>query len=170
MSTDMSAQIAVDAGDPNTLWSHAQDLPTYRSTDGGNTWAEVTTILPDGVTGSSWMDTIDGGVFTSILAAPSGTGTDFVLRSDDGGQSFFKIPTPGNPDGVLFAGAPNRAVVKTYNGRSSIFRLDVRSNRWVDISPPGSGSITGLTDAMLGRKSVLFAYNPEAIYRYTGRL
>lgn len=172
LTEPMTAQIVIDAKDPNEIWAFAQDKPTYRSEDGGNTWSKVTTITPEGVSGTSQLDIIDGGTFSSILALPSG-GAHFLLRSDDGGQSFFKIPTGQSSGGAIFAGTPTKMVMKTHDyssGFQVMYRLDVRSNRWVDISPPGVESTHDMMVARSASKTVLYSYEPSAVYRYTGRL
>jgi hypothetical protein len=166
----ISAQIHVDARDPDVVYAFHQDFATYRSTDGANNWAKLTTATPNGVRGNPELTTISSGTFTAILALPTGDGDNFILRSDDDGQSFYKIPTPGDASGVLFAGSASKVVVTTYEHRSSLWRIDTRSNRWVDISPPGSDSIFGEAAARAGTKTVVYAYNPFEIYRYSGRL
>jgi photosystem II stability/assembly factor-like uncharacterized protein len=164
---NMQAQLTVDASDPNTLWVFGQDSPTYRSVDGGNTWAKVSTATPGDVTGNYDVDTVKAGIFTAILAVPRGPGDNsFILRSDDGGQSFYKIPTPGSPESVLFLGSPTKVVVEA----SALYRIDTRSNRWVDISPPGADSLFWKAFAQAGAKTVLFTSNTSGLFRYTGRL
>jgi hypothetical protein len=176
---DVSAQIAVDGRDPATLWSYAPNGHTYRSADGGNSWTEIATMTPDPVNGIRSMDTIDGGAFSSILGVPvvpRGNGIDgnFVLRSDDGGQSFYKL-TSGlfPPENAIFVGSPKKVVMRVYslpNGADSLLRLDSRSNSWVDITPSGVEKFLGELASRSGSKPIFFTFNEDAIYRFSGRL
>jgi hypothetical protein len=176
---NISARIAVDGRDASVLWAYAPNGPPYRSDDGGNTWGFVGTLFPDPVNGTKKIDTIDAGTFTAVLgvpATPRGPGIDgaFLLRSDDGGQSFYKIPTGSlPPENAIFAGAPNKIVMRGYDLASNFYvmlRLDSRSNAWVDISPPGAETFGGEVASRLGTKPVVFTFNEEAVYRYTRRL
>lgn len=176
---NISARIAVDARDPNILWAYAPNGPPHRSDDGGNTWTMVATLMPDPVNGTKRIDTIDAGTFTAVLGVPSaprGPNVDgnFILRSDDGGGSFYKLPSGAvMPENAIFAGSPNKIVMRGYDFANNVyilFRLDSRSNSWVDISPPGTDTFGGEVVAQSGVKPILFTFNEDSIYRYTRRL
>lgn len=165
-----SPQLHLDARDPNVLWEFSQVTPTFRSPDGGGTWTEVGPATPEGIDGTSRISTAPNGPFSSVLAVPHGLGVDYILRSDDDGRSFYKLPTPGDPSNALFAGSKDKVIVHTYNGNSFLWRLDSRANRWVDITPPGIDSMWGQRISRLGTKTAVFTYEPNNIYRYVGRL
>jgi photosystem II stability/assembly factor-like uncharacterized protein len=90
--------IAVAPSDPDTLWVGTDNGYLYRSHDGGQSWTE----LPPPVRPHLWISriTVDPDdadvVYLTFSGYREGDNAPYVLRSDDGGQSWTDI-TGGLP-------------------------------------------------------------------------
>ncbi len=85
--------LTVDPRDPDTVYAGTKDGP-YRSTDAGRTWRRLG--FPDrGM--QVWSVLIDPHDPRTVYAGGSPVA---VYRSDDGGETFRRMPDPGLPDRV----------------------------------------------------------------------
>ena len=108
--------LAMDPADPNTLFAAMYQRQRtafgfsasgggsglYRSTDGGDTWTELTEGLPDGEKGRIGLDVWrrDGNVVYAIVQA-SGDGSG-LYRSDDRGETWRRM-SDRNPRPMYFS-------------------------------------------------------------------
>jgi photosystem II stability/assembly factor-like uncharacterized protein len=90
--------LAIDAGNPSTIWAIAAEHYLFRSTDGAATWTYVfDSPQPPATGGSRLTVTVDSGVPTRVYVG----GERWVARSIDGGASWTQIYTvPFNAQGV----------------------------------------------------------------------
>ncbi|MFC9087669.1 cellulose binding domain-containing protein [Nocardiopsis dassonvillei] len=166
----LGERLAVDPNDNSVVYFGASGgNGLWRSTDHGATWAEVeafpnpgdyvqdpgdeTGMMSD-ITGVTWVDfdprTGSEGSVTQDVYVGVADLDDPVYRSQDGGQTW--EPVPGAPTGHLPAhsvvdhegGQLYMATTSTpgpYDGDSGdVWRMDLATGEWTDISPVPSGS------------------------------
>ncbi|HSM61349.1 MAG TPA: hypothetical protein VK849_11150 [Longimicrobiales bacterium] len=124
--------LAIDPGDPNTLFAamyqrrrtaygfsaSGAGSGLYRTTDGGDTWTELTEGLPAGDKGRIGIDVYRGDgnlVYATVESDPEGRG---LYRSRDRGDTWERVSTrnprpmyfslvridPGNPERIYLGG------------------------------------------------------------------
>jgi photosystem II stability/assembly factor-like uncharacterized protein len=83
--------------DPDTVYAGVEDAALFRSTDGGQTWLELSGLRGHG-TGPSWQPGAGGLCLHTILLDPSNPRRMFIaisaagaFRTDDGGQTWQPI-------------------------------------------------------------------------------
>jgi hypothetical protein len=83
--------------DPDTVYAGVEDAALFRSSDGGQTWLELSGLRGHG-SGPRWQPGAGGMCLHTILLDPSGSGRIFiaisaagVFRSDDAGQTWRPI-------------------------------------------------------------------------------
>ncbi|HZU83162.1 MAG TPA: xyloglucanase [Polyangiaceae bacterium] len=158
-------RLAVDPNDSNTLYFGSRRSGLWKSTDGAATWNRVTTFPGPSTTPNTVgipfvvfdPRSCGPGGQTTVYAAVAEPGTS-LYRSDDGGATWTAVPN--QPTTLL----PNRAAISatgvmyvTYGGgkppadggapsptlgdgpnnvsAGAVYRLDVRTGQWTDVSP-----------------------------------
>jgi photosystem II stability/assembly factor-like uncharacterized protein len=94
--------------DPDTVWAGVEDAAMFRTTDGGQNWAELPSLRTH-ATGSAWAPGAGGLCLHTILLDPSNRQRVFIaisaagaFRTDDGGASWKPIN-----QGLRSEGIPN---------------------------------------------------------------
>jgi len=85
------------ATDPDTVYAGVEDAALFRSTDGGNTWSELSGLRKHG-SGPSWQPGAGGMCLHTIIADPKNPDRMFIaisaagaFRTDDGGTTWQPI-------------------------------------------------------------------------------
>ena len=152
--------IFVGTGETNQPNNSAAGTGLYRSTNGGDTWTRVSTMITDPAVSPVAMDfTFTRGIST-VVVDPRGSQTIYVATTSAmlgmtavrGGQT----QTPGFPQ-------PRVGLYKTTNGGSSWSLI------WVPpldpVIPPNPHLGTGVGDTMFGVRHVkLDPSNPDIVY------
>ncbi len=93
--------------DPDALYAGAEDAALFRSTDGGQTWAELTGLRGHS-SGPSWQPGAGGLCLHTIIVNPEdqdrmvvAISAAGVFRSDDGGQSWHPANNGLHSEGTL---------------------------------------------------------------------
>ena len=156
----MGERLAIDPHQNSILYFGSRNDGLWRSTDSGLTWSKVTGFPVNGNIGIGLpivlFDARSGssGSATPTIYVSAASTTDSLYRSRDAGTTW--QPVPGQPQGLM----PHHAAFDsagtlyvTYgNGpgpnnvtSGAVWRLDVPSGNWTDITPlaPSSGDIFG---------------------------
>jgi photosystem II stability/assembly factor-like uncharacterized protein len=147
--------------DPDTVYAGVEDAALFRTTDGGQTWAELAGLRRH-TTGNRWQPGAGGLCLHTILLDPSDPGRMFIaisaagaFRTDDGGQTWKPINrglhSPYLPDPTAEIGhcvhriAMNRSRpgVLFMQKHWNVLRSDDAGDLWRDISGnlPGDQAI-----------------------------
>src|SRR6516225_495612 len=138
--------------DPDTVYAGAEDAALFKSTDGGQTWAELSGLRGHG-TGPKWSPGAGGMCLHTILIDPTDHSRIYVaisaagaFRSDDGGTTW-KVITKGLhskylPDPTAEVGHcvhriamhPSRPQVLFMQKHWDVMRSDDGGESWHEVS------------------------------------
>jgi photosystem II stability/assembly factor-like uncharacterized protein len=124
--------IAVHPADPLVVYAAGLNTEVCKTTDGGATWFESTTGIPDGSSGNAVI--IDPNNPDVLYVS---TGLDGIYRSDDAAASWLQLPATDDTN------VPNLCVDPTDSNRILaitdwvVYLSEDTGQTWVDISPPG---------------------------------
>jgi photosystem II stability/assembly factor-like uncharacterized protein len=160
--------------DPDTVYAGAEDAALFRSTDGGQSWHELSGLRKHG-TGPKWGPGAGGMCLHTILLDPSDPQRMYVaisaagaFRTDDGGQSWKAINqglrSSYIPDPTAEAGHcvhrialhPDRPNTLYMQKHWDVMRTDNCGDEWYEIS--------GNLPTDFGFVVDVHAHDPETIY------
>jgi photosystem II stability/assembly factor-like uncharacterized protein len=160
--------------EPDTVYAGVEDAALFRSTDGGETWCELSGLRSHG-TGPQWQPGAGGMCLHTILLDPSDPGRIFVaissagaFRSDDAGVSWRPInrglrsehiPDPDAAVGHCvhrLAMHPSRPGVLFMQKHWDVMRSDDAGDTWHEVS--------GNLPSDFGFAIDVHAHEPETIY------
>ncbi|GAA2891551.1 hypothetical protein Acy02nite_14530 [Actinoplanes cyaneus] len=160
--------------DPDTVWAGAEDAALYKSTDGGQTWEELT-ALRQHPTGPGWQPGAGGMCLHTILLHPTDPQRMYVaisaagaFRTDDGGNTWLPINaglrSEGLPDEDAEVGHcvhrlamhPSRPDTLFMQKHWDVMRTDDAGGRWREVS--------GNLPTDFGFPIAVHAHEPETIY------
>jgi photosystem II stability/assembly factor-like uncharacterized protein len=160
--------------DPDTVYAGVEDAALFRSTDGGQTWKELSGLRD--VKGHLWAPGAGGMCLHTILQDPGNPQRLFTaisaagaFRSDDGGQSWkpathgleskYELPDPAAEVGHCvhnIALHPARPDVLYMQKHWDVMRSDNAGDSWYEIS--------GNLPTDFGFPITVHAHEPETIY------
>jgi len=162
------------AHDADTLYAGVEDAALFKSTDGGQTWEELSGLRQHD-TGSSWQPGAGGLCLHTILLDGRHAGRMFVaisaagaFRSDDGGTTWRPInrglkseglPDPEAPVGHCvhrIAQHPDRPEVLFMQKHWDVMRSDDAGESWTEVS--------GDLPSDFGFPIVTHAHEPDTVY------
>jgi photosystem II stability/assembly factor-like uncharacterized protein len=160
--------------DPDTVYAGVEDAALFRSSDGGQTWQELSGLRGHG-TGPSWQPGAGGLCLHTILLDPLNPGRMFIaisaagaFRSDDGGQNWQPInrglkseyiPDPEAEIGHCvhrIALHPSRPDVLFMQKHWDVMRSDDAGGTWYEVS--------GNLPSDFGFVVDVHAHEPETVY------
>jgi len=160
--------------DPDDVLAGVEDAALFRSTDGGENWAELSGLRTHG-TGSSWQPGAGGMCLHTIIVSPKDPKRIFVaissagaFRSDDAGTSWRPINhglhSEGIPDEDAEVGHcvhrialhPSRPDVLFMQKHWDVMRSDNAGDSWVEVS--------GNLPSDFGFAIDVHAHEPETVY------
>src|SRR5947209_7709194 len=160
--------------DPDTVYAGVEDAALFKSTDGGQSWAELPALRGHG-TGPNWQPGAGGLCLHTILLDPSQADRIYVaissagaFRSDDGGQSWAPItrglhseyiPDPNAEVGHCvhrLAMHRDRPDVLFMQKHWDVMRTDNAGDQWREIS--------GNLPTDFGFAIDVHAHEPETVY------
>ncbi|HVB50363.1 MAG TPA: hypothetical protein VND89_01285 [Acidimicrobiales bacterium] len=160
--------------DPDHVLAGVEDAALFQSTDGGESWSEVSG-LREQKSGSSWMPGAGGMCLHSIIVSPKDPERIFVaisaagvFRTDDGGKSWRPINkglrSEGLPDEDAEVGHCVHRITMHSSKPDTLFmqkhwdvmRTDNAGDSWVEIS--------GNLPTDFGFVIDVHAHEPETIY------
>src|SRR5215470_890844 len=160
--------------DPDTVYAGVEDAALFRSTDGGQTWQELSGLRGHG-SGPSWQPGAGGMCLHTILLDPSDPGRMFsaissagAFRSDDAGQTWRPInrglKSEGIPDPTAevghcvhrIAAHPSLPGVLFMQKHWDVMRSDDGGESWHEVS--------GDLPSDFGFPIDVHAHEPETIY------
>lgn len=160
--------------DPNTVFAGVEDAALFRSTDGGETWHELSGLRGHG-TGSQWSPGAGGMGLHTIILDPSNPDRIFIaisaagaFRTDDGGATWKPInkglhsqyiPDPNAEIGHCVhhvAMSPSRPGVLFMQKHWDVMRSDDAGDNWREVS--------GNLPTDFGFVIDVHAHHPETLY------
>lgn len=160
--------------DPDTVYAGVEDAALFRSTDGGQSWRELSGLRRHG-SGSSWQPGAGGLCLHTILLHPHDEARIFVaisaagaFRSDDAGETWRPINrglhSEGIPDPEAEVGHcvhrialhPERPDVLFMQKHWDIMRSDDAGDTWREVS--------GNLPSDFGFPIDIHAHEPDTIY------
>src|ERR1700729_2138085 len=160
--------------DPDTLYAGVEDAALFRSTDGGQNWAELSGLRSHG-TGPRWQPGAGGLCLHTILLDPVNSQRIFIaisaagaFRTDDGGVTWRPInqglhspyiPDPNAEIGHCvhhIAMHPNRPGVLYMQKHWDVMRSENAGDSWEEVS--------GNLPSDFGFVIDVHAHEPETIY------
>jgi hypothetical protein len=160
--------------DPDTVYAGVEDAALFRSTDGGQTWQELSGLRQH-TSGPQWQPGAGGMCLHTILLDPSAPGRIYVaisaagaFRSDDGGTSWKPINrglrSQGIPDEDAEVGHcvhnlamhPGRPGTVFMQKHWDVMRSDDAGELWREIS--------GNLPSDFGFPIAVHAHEPETVY------
>jgi len=160
--------------DPDTVYAGAQDAALFRSTDGGQNWAELAGLRGHG-SGSQWQPGAGGLCLHTILLDPRDDQRIFVaisaagvFRSADAGQSWQPVNKGLLSDGIPSPAAdvghcvhnlamhPSRPDVLYMQKHWDVMRSDDAGDSWNEIS--------GNLPTDFGFPIAVHAHEPDTVY------
>jgi photosystem II stability/assembly factor-like uncharacterized protein len=160
--------------DPNTVYAGVEDAALFRSTDGGQSWRELSGLRGHG-TGPDWQPGAGGMCLHTILLDPSNPQRIFIaissagaFRTDDGGKTWrpinrglhsLYIPNPTAEVGhcvhriAMHRSRPNALFMQKH---WDVMRSDDAGESWQEIS--------GNLPTDFGFAIDVHAHEPETIY------
>jgi photosystem II stability/assembly factor-like uncharacterized protein len=169
-----SEAVSVDFSDParrTILTAQHESSTVHRSSDGGNTWTDISSSLPSGIGQASGLYVIDGQ--THLLGTKKASGSG-VFRTTDGARTWTKVYSGG----VL--GQP---LISKLDGAMSwvlesggIIRSTDRGTTWTQVTRDGTISsvapnLVELPDgrlAAVGNQIVIVSADRGATWRSVG--
>jgi photosystem II stability/assembly factor-like uncharacterized protein len=160
--------------DPDTVYAGVEDAALFRSTDGGQTWQELSGLRS--AKGHLWQPGAGGMCLHSILQHPSDPNRLFIaisaagaFRTDDGGltwkpvtrglKSDYELPDPDADVGHCvhnIAMHPARPEVLFMQKHWDVMRSDDAGEQWVEVS--------GNLPSDFGFPIAVHAHEPDTIY------
>jgi hypothetical protein len=159
--------------DPDTVYAGVEDAALFRSTDGGQTWQELSGLRA--ASGHLWQPGAGGMCLHTIVLDPHNAGRIFVaisaagvFRTDDGGETWRPvnrglqseyIPDPSADVGHCvhnLAMPPSRPDVLFMQKHWDIMRTDDAGESWHEVS--------GNLPSDFGFPIDVHAHEPETIY------
>jgi hypothetical protein len=160
--------------DPDTVYAGAEDAAIFRSTDGGQSWHELSALRK--VKGELWQPGAGGMAVHTVLIDPSNTDRIFVaissagvFRTDDGGESWkainrglvspYVLPDPDAEVGHCvhrIAMHRDRPGVLFMQKHWDVMRSDNAGDSWTDIG--------GDLPSDFGFPIDVHAHEPETVY------
>jgi photosystem II stability/assembly factor-like uncharacterized protein len=166
--------LAPSAHEPDTVLAGVEDAALFRSTDGGQTWSELSG-LRDHASAPSWAPGAGGLCLHTILTDPADTSRMLVaissagvFASEDGGQSWEPSNTGlrseflPDPDAEIghcvhkLAAHPSRPDVVFMQKHWDVMRSDDRGRTWREIS--------GDLPSDFGFTIGVHAHEPDTVY------
>jgi photosystem II stability/assembly factor-like uncharacterized protein len=160
--------------DPDTIYAGVEDAALFRSTDGAQTWQELSGLRCHG-TGSCWQPGAGGLCLHTILLDPSDPNRIFIaisaagaFRTDDGGQTWLPInkglrstyiPDPDAEVGHCvhhIAMNPSRPGVLFMQKHWDVMRSDNAGDLWTEVS--------GNLPTDFGFAIDIHAHEPDTVY------
>jgi photosystem II stability/assembly factor-like uncharacterized protein len=160
--------------DPDTIYAGVEDAALFRSTDGGQTWAELAGLRGHG-SGPHWAPGAGGMCLHTIIQDPTNPNRIFIaisaagaFRTDDGGQTWQPInrglhsdfmPDPTAEVGHCvhrIAMHPSRPDVLFMQKHWDVMRSDNAGESWHEIS--------GNLPSDFGFPIDIHAHEPDTIY------
>ncbi len=160
--------------DPDTVYAGVEDAALFRSTDGGQTWQELSGLRRHS-SGHLWQPGAGGMCLHTVILDPSDPGRIFVaisaagaFRSDDGGESWRPInrglrsdfiPDPEAEVGHCvhrIAMHPARPSVLFMQKHWDVMRSDDAGETWYEVS--------GNLPSDFGFPIQVHAHDPETVY------
>ena len=160
--------------DPDTVYAGVEDAALFRSTDGGQTWQEVSGLRGHG-SGPSWQPGAGGLCLHTILLDPSDPKRIFTaisaagtFRSDDAGETWRPVnrglKSEGIPDPTAEVGHcvhriamhPSRPGVLFMQKHWDVMRSDDAGESWREVS--------GNLPTDFGFPIEVHAHEPDTIY------
>ncbi|MEO8371408.1 MAG: exo-alpha-sialidase [Candidatus Solibacter sp.] len=160
--------------DPDTVYAGVEDAAIFKTTDGGQNWAELRGLRGHG-TGAHWQPGAGGMCLHTILLDPGNPDRIFVaisaagaFRTDDGGQTWRPITkgliSPFMPDPAAEIGHcvhriamhPSRPNVLFMQKHWDVMRSDNAGDSWHEVS--------GNLPTDFGFVIDVHAHEPETIY------
>lgn len=160
--------------DENTIFAGVEDAAMFKSSDGGETWQELS-ALRNHSTGNSWQPGAGGLCLHTILQHPDNPDRLYIaisaagaFRTDDGGQSWLPInkglqsdyiPDPDAEVGhcvhnlALHPSLPDTVFMQKH---WDVMRTDNAGDSWHEVS--------GNLPSDFGFPIVVHAHEPETIY------
>jgi hypothetical protein len=162
------------ATDPDTVYAGVEDAALFRSSDGGNSWSELSGLRTH-VTGPSWQPGAGGMCLHTLIFDPSNDQRAFAaisaagaFRTDDGGSTWKPINkglrSEGVPDPEAEVGHcvhritmhPSRPDVLFMQKHWDVMRSDDAGESWREIS--------GNLPSDFGFPIAVHAHEPETVY------
>jgi photosystem II stability/assembly factor-like uncharacterized protein len=160
--------------DPDTVYAGVEDAALFRSTDGGQSWQELSGLR--GVKGNLWQPGAGGLGLHTIILDPSNAKRIFIaisaggaFRTDDGGLTWlpinrglispFELPDPTAEVGHCvhnLAMHPARPGVLFMQKHWDVMRSDDAGDQWREVS--------GNLPSDFGFPIAVHAHEPETIY------
>jgi photosystem II stability/assembly factor-like uncharacterized protein len=159
--------------DPDTVYAGAEDAALFRTTDGGQTWHELSALR--GAKGHLWSPGAGGMCLHTIVLDPSDPARMFVaisaagaFRTDDAGKTWRPInrglKSQGLPDPTAEVGHcvhnlamhPSRAGVLFMQKHWDVMRTDNAGESWDEVS--------GNLPSDFGFPISVHAHEPDTIY------
>jgi len=160
--------------DPDTVLAGVEDAALFRTTDGGESWAEMSGLRKT-ESGSSWQPGGGGMCLHTILVSPNDPARIFiaissagVFRTDDGGKTWTPknkgLHSEGIPDGDAEVGHcvhrialhPSRPVTLFMQKHWDVMRSDNAGDSWTEVS--------GNLPSDFGFAIDVHAHEPETVY------
>ena len=160
--------------DPDTVYAGVEDAALFRSTDGGQTWHELSALRE--AKGHLWQPGAGGMCLHTVILDPNDAARIVVaisaagtFRTDDGGttwrpinrglRSEFELPDPDADVGHCvhsIAMHPTRPEVLFMQKHWDVMRSDDGGNRWHEVS--------GNLPSDFGFPITVHAHEPETVY------
>ena len=160
--------------DPNIVFAGIEDAALFKSTDGGESWHELSGLRGHG-TGPKWQPGAGGMCLHSVLLDPSNSDRIYIaisaagaFRTDDGGKTWKPInrglhsqyiPDPNAETGHCvhhIAMNPSRPNVLFMQKHWDVMRSDDAGDNWTEVS--------GNLPTDFGFVIDVHAHEPETIY------